>query len=115
MAVKVLSFIILVLVIFITFCLIYRYGPSLTHKFRFVTAGSVFATIASLIATSVFYFLVNNFLNYNKVYGSIGTLIAFMVLVWLNTVIIILGYELNVSILLGKLAQGDRGNKLKSE
>ena len=106
-AVKVLSFVILILVIFVTFCLIYRYGPSLTHKFKFVTAGSVFATIASLTATSVFFFLVNNFLNYNKVYGSIGTLIAFMVLVWLNTVIIILGYELNVSILLGKLSQDD--------
>jgi membrane protein len=72
---------------------------------KFITAGSVFATLASMLATSVFFFLVNNFLNYNKVYGSIGTLIAFMVLVWLNTVIILLGYELNISILLGKLSQ----------
>ena len=106
-AIKILSSIILVLVIFVTFCFIYRYGPSLTHRFKFVTTGSVFATIASLTATSGFFFLVNNFLNYNKVYGSIGTLIAFMVLVWLNTVIILLGYELNVSILLGKLSQGE--------
>lgn len=104
-AVKILSFSILVLVVFFTYCVIYRYGPSLHHKLKFVTAGSVFATVASLAATSVFFFLVNNFLNYNKVYGSIGTLIAFMVLVWLNTVIIILGYELNISILLGKLSQ----------
>lgn len=104
-AVKILSYVILMLVIFLTFCLIYTYGPSLSHRFKFVSAGSVFATIASLSATSVFFFLVNNFLNYNKVYGSIGTLIAFMVFVWLNTLIILLGYELNVSILLGKLAQ----------
>ena len=102
-ALKVLSFIILVPVIFVTFCLIYTYGPSLTHRFKFVTPGSIFATIASVISTSVFFFLVNNFLNYNKVYGSIGTLIAFMVLIWLNTFIILLGYELNVSIVLGKL------------
>lgn len=104
-AIKILSFTILILVIFFTFCLIYRYGPSLHHKLKFITAGSIFATLASMLATSVFFFLVNNFLNYNKVYGSIGTLIAFMVLVWLNTVIIILGYELNISILLGKLSQ----------
>ena len=104
-AVKAVSLIILVLVIFITFSLIYTYGPSLTHKFRFVSAGSVFATLASLLSTSCFFFLVNNFLNYNKVYGSIGTLIAFMVLVWLNTVIILLGFELNISLLLGKLLQ----------
>jgi membrane protein len=105
LAVKILSFIILVLVIFIAMSIIYTYGPSLTHRFRFVSAGSVLATIASIIATSIFFFLVNNFLNYNKVYGSIGTLIAFMVWVWLNTTIILLGYELNVSILLGKLSR----------
>ncbi len=114
-AVKVLSSIILVLVMFLTYCLIYTYGPSLKHRLKFINAGAVFATIASLTATSVFYFLVNNFLNYNKVYGSIGTLTAFMVLVWLNTLIILLGYELNVSILLGKLSQerqkeGENGN-----
>ncbi len=104
-AIKILSFIILVPVIFTTFCLIYRYGPSLTHTFRFVTAGSIFATSASVISTSVFFFMVNNFLHYDKVYGSIGTLIAFLVLIWLNTFIILLGYELNISILLGKIAE----------
>ena len=104
-AVKFMSFIILSSLVFTTISLIYTYGPSLTHKFRFVSAGSVFATLVSIIATSVFFFLVNNFLNYNKLYGSIGTLIAFMVWVWLNTIIILLGYELNVSILLGKLSR----------
>ncbi|MCW3122393.1 MAG: YihY/virulence factor BrkB family protein [Flavipsychrobacter sp.] len=102
-AVKFLSSIILMLLVFITISLIYTYGPSLTQKFRFVSAGSVFATVLSIATTSVFFFLVNNFLYYNKLYGSIGTLIAFMVWVWLNTIIILLGYELNVSILLGKL------------
>ena len=104
-AVKILSGIILTLLVFITISIIYTYGPSLSHKFKFVSAGSVCATIAFVIATSVFFFLVNNFLNYNKLYGSIGTLIAFMVWVWLNTIIILLGYELNVSILLGKLSR----------
>lgn len=105
LVIKVVSIVILISVIFLTFCFIYTYGPSLTHRFRFVSAGAIFATLSSMLATSVFFFLVNNFLNYNKVYGSIGTLIAFMVLVWLNTVIILLGFELNVSILLGKLSQ----------
>ena len=102
-AIKIISSIILMLLVFITISLIYTYGPSLSQKFRFVSAGSVFATLLSIATTSVFFFLVNNFLYYNKLYGSIGTLIAFMVWVWLNTIIILLGYELNVSILLGKL------------
>ena len=106
-AVKILSGIILALLVFITISIIYTYGPSLSHKFKFISAGSVFATMGSVIVTSVFFFLVNHFLNYNKLYGSIGTLIAFMVWVWLNTIIILLGYELNVSILLGKLLRED--------
>jgi membrane protein len=104
-AVKTVSFIILAIIVFIAISLIYTYGPSLKHRFRFVSTGSVFATLSSIIATAVFFFLVNHFLHYNKVYGSIGTLIAFMVWVWLNTVIILLGYELNVSILQGKLSK----------
>jgi len=110
-AIKTLSFIILILVIFIAISIIYTYGPSLTHRFRFISAGSVVATAASVIATSVFFFLVNNFLNYHRVYGSIGTLIAFMVWVWLNTTIILLGYELNVSILLGKLSREEQDDE----
>ncbi len=98
--IKIISSVILTFLVFITISLIYTYGPSLTHRFKFISAGSVFATIASVTATSIFFYLVNNFLNYNKVYVSIGTLIAFMVWVWLNSIIILLGYEFNMSILL---------------
>jgi membrane protein len=105
LAIKLVSGAILTLLIFITISVIYTYGPSLKQKFKFVSIGSVCATFASVTATLVFFFLVNNFLNYNKVYGSIGTLIAFMVWVWLNTTIILLGYELNVSLLSAKLSR----------
>lgn len=94
------SLIIVVLIIFCAISVIYTYGPSLSHKFKFVSPGSVFATILSVLTTTVFYFLVNNFINYNKVYGSIGSLMAFMVWLWLNTMVILLGYELNVGILM---------------
>lgn len=104
-AVKLISFLILILIIFCAISIIYRYGPSLTHQLRFITTGSVFATILSVIATAVFFYLVNNIINYNKVYGSIGTIIAFMVWVWLNTLVILIGYELNISILLGQISR----------
>jgi membrane protein len=103
-AVKLVSFLILALLVFTTISIIYTYAPSLTHKFPFISAGSVFATLASILATSIFFFLVNHLLYYNKLYGSIGTLIAFMVWVWINTLIILMGFELNVSILLGRLS-----------
>ena len=108
---KVISSVVLILLVFTAISLIYTYGPSLTERFKFVSAGSVFATLASVLATSIFFFLVNNFINYNKVYGSIGSLIAFMAWVWINTNIILLGYELNVSILLGKLKREENDDE----
>jgi len=104
-AVKLISFLILILIIFLAISIIYRYGPSLTHQLKFVTAGSVFATLLSVIATAAFFYVVNHIINYNKIYGSIGTLIAFMVWVWLNTLVILIGYELNISILLGNISR----------
>jgi membrane protein len=98
----------ILLVIFIVLCaisVIYSYGPSISHKFRFISPGSVLATILLVLATVGFYYMANNFLNYNKVYGSIGTLIAFMVWIWLNTMVILIGFELNVSIVLGKISR----------
>jgi membrane protein len=86
--------------IFVSISVVYTYGPSLTKRPQFVSPGSVFATILCIVATFVFFYLVNNFIHYNKVYGSIGTLIAFMAWMYINTLIILIGYEINVSILL---------------
>jgi membrane protein len=107
LAVKVVSIVILILIVFVAISIIYTYGPSLTEKVKFISAGSVFATLFTMLITSVFFFLVNNFINYNKFYGSVGTLTAFMVWVWLNVLVILLGYELNVSLMLGKLSHKD--------
>ena len=105
MCARIISFVFLVLTVFIAISTIYTYAPSLKHRFRFASTGSVYATIASITVTSFFFFLVTNFIHYNRLYGSIGTLIAFMVLVWLNTAIILIGYELNVNLLLAKLSK----------
>lgn len=108
--IKAVSLLLILVILFCVISIIYRYGPSLTNKFKFVSAGSVLATSLIGIATTVFFFLVDNFLNYNKVYGSIGTLIAFMI--WLNMIVMILliGYELNVSILIGTKQRAESAN-----
>lgn len=108
--IKALSLLLILVILFCAISIIYRYGPSLTNRFKFVSPGSVFATSLIGIATTVFFFLVDNFLNYNKVYGSIGTLIAFML--WLNMIVMILliGYELNVSILIGTQQRDEEQN-----
>lgn len=110
-AVKVLSVLILISIIFFAICVVYTYAPSLTNKFRFISAGSVFATAASVVVTYVFFFIANNIINYNKIYGSIGTLMAFMIWVWLNTMIILIGFELNISVLMGRQQEKNASNK----
>lgn len=103
LVIKLVSLMILFFIIYCAISCIYIYGPSLTHRFRFISAGAVFASVSCVVSSAVFFYAVNNFLNYNKVYGSIGTLIAFFVWLSINTRIIMLGYDLNVSILMGKL------------
>ena len=106
--VKLLSLCLLVSLVFIAISMIYTYGPSMSQRFKFFSIGSALATVTSLLATFVFFTIINNFIRYNEVYGSLGTLVAFMVWVWLNTVIILLGYELNVSLLIGKLSDKEK-------
>ncbi len=114
--IRVLTLCIIVVVVFLVICLIYTYGPSLQQRFRFFSAGAVFATIACVLLSAVFFFLVKNVIHYNKVYGSIGTLMAFMVWLFLNIQILLLGYEINLSVLLVREGRGGlRKNLLEKE
>ncbi|MDI9319508.1 MAG: YihY/virulence factor BrkB family protein [Phycisphaerales bacterium] len=107
LVVKMFSMLFLFFIIFCAISFIYIYGPSLTHRFRFVSAGAVFASVICVLSSAIFFYAVNHFINYNKVYGSIGSLIAFFVWLSINTRIIMLGFDLNVSILMGKIHKSD--------
>lgn len=78
---------------------IYRYGSSTHRKIPFFTPGATLATLLSILSSWGFSFYVDNFGTYNKVYGSIGTLIVLLVWLQLNCLIILIGFELNASIL----------------
>lgn len=88
----------ILLLIFYTISFIYRHGPSITKKWPFITPGSVFATTLMLVATFLFSYWVENFSNYNKLYGSISTIFILMSLVYVNALVILMGFELNVAI-----------------
>jgi len=96
------SIFIISLMVFFTISMVYRYGPSFEQKVKLISAGSVTATFLIILLTAVFFFLVNNFLNYNKIYGPIGSLIAMMIWMFMISMVLLIGYELNVSIYLGK-------------
>ncbi len=93
-----IRWVIIFLLIFYTIAFIYRHGPSVTKKWPFLTPGSVFATTLMLVATFLFSFWVENFSSYNKLYGSIGTIFILMTLVYVNALVVLMGFELNVAI-----------------
>jgi len=63
-----------------------------------VTPGSIVATFLTMATTFIFSFWVNHFNNFNKIYGSLGTIMILMLLIYLNSLILLIGFELNLSI-----------------
>jgi len=86
------------LLFFSTLSVIYRFVPATTKRWKFVTAGATFATMLMILVTILFSYFVNNFGNYNKIYGSIGTIIILMLSVYFYSFILLVGFELNASI-----------------
>ena len=92
----------LAILYFVTISILYRYGPAHAKKWRFFSAGSWLATILAFLTIWGFSFYINHFGSYNKVYGSIGTLIVVMIWLYLNSLILLVGFELNASVDLSK-------------
>ena len=83
------------------FCLIsftYYLGPSQKGRWKFISAGSTLATLLTVITSSGFAFYVDHFGKYNKLYGSIGTLIVILLWLYFNSLVLLVGFELNASI-----------------
>ena len=75
---------------------IYRYGPSRRGaRWRWVTWGSAVAALLWIAASMIFSWYVTTFDSYNRIYGSLGAGVGFMVWLWISTVIVLLGGELN--------------------
>jgi membrane protein len=83
---------------FYSISFIYKYAPSVKKRWPTITPGSVLATLLMMATTSAFSFWVNHFNNYNKIYGSLGTILILMFLIYLNSLILLIGFELNLSI-----------------
>jgi membrane protein len=93
-----LRFLVIFIVFFLSISSIYYFGPAIHYNWRFFSIGSLVATFLTLAVSYGFSFYITNFGTYNKVYGSIGVLIALMVWIQLITVVLLIGYEINASI-----------------
>jgi membrane protein len=94
----ILKWILIILLLFLSISFLYYFAPAKRTGFRFISPGSTLATLLFVLTSLGFSAYVNNFGQYNKIYGSIGTLMVILVWLYLNSIAILIGFELNVSI-----------------
>ncbi|WBX75013.1 YihY/virulence factor BrkB family protein [Tenacibaculum ovolyticum] len=86
------------IMIFTIVSLLFRFGTTQGKEVKFFSPGAILTTLLSLFTFYLFGIYVVKFATYNELYGSIGTLLILMLFVWLNAIILLLGFELNASI-----------------
>jgi membrane protein len=86
----------LLLVLLIGLAVLYRYGPyRRAARWQWVSVGSVFAAVTWIIASYLFSWYLASFANYNATYGSLGAVVGLMMWLWISTIVVLLGAELN--------------------
>jgi membrane protein len=93
-----IRWVVIIALVFYSIAFIYKYAPAVHKRWKLTSPGTILATFLSLMATLGFSAFVNNFGRYNALYGSIGTIIMLMALIFINSLVLLIGFELNVSI-----------------
>lgn len=91
-------YVFLVLMILITTSILFKFGTKDKYKGSFISKASVVSTMLTIITSYFFGIWVIHFSKYNELYGSIGTLLIVMFYIWINCMILLLGFELNATI-----------------
>lgn len=106
-----IRWVVIILLFFASISYIYRHAPAVHKKWRLINPGSILATVLMILLTLIFSWWVGRFGNYNQLYGSIGTVLILMLLIYFNSMILLIGFELNVSITaLKKIADERKDN-----
>ena len=93
-----LRWVFIIALVFYSIAFIYKYAPAVHKRWKLISPGSILATFLCIMASLGFSAFVNNFGRYNALYGSIGTIIVLMALIYINSLVLLIGFELNVSI-----------------
>ena len=88
----------MLVMLFFGISILFHLGPAIKSKWRLFTPGSIFATIFIITTSIGFNYYINHFSQYNKIYGSIGTLMIILLWMYFNSIILLTGFELNASI-----------------
>ncbi len=92
------KWVIIIALFYFAIAFMYYFAPAGKRKIKLFSLGSVIATALTILISVGFSYYVNNFGQYNKLYGSIGTLIVVLMWMYFNSLILLIGFELNISI-----------------
>ena len=88
----------MLVMLFFGISILFNLGPSIKSKWKLFTPGSILSTLGVIITSFGFNYYINHFSQYNKLYGSIGTLMIILLWMYFNSIILLTGFELNASI-----------------
>lgn len=88
----------IIALVYFSFAFIYKYAPAVHKRWKLISPGTILGAFLCILATAGFSYFVTNFGRYNALYGSIGTIIVFMALIYINSLVLLIGFEINVSI-----------------
>ena len=83
---------------YLTTAILYYFGTAEGRNARFFSAGALMTTLLFLLTSYLFGIYVDKFARYNELYGALGGLLILMVFIWLNSNILLLGFELNATL-----------------
>ncbi len=96
--ISIMRYISFVVLIYITIATLYYFGTKESRSYRFFSLGAIITTVLFMLTTYLFGVYIENFSAYNELYGSIGALLVMMLYIWINSNLLLLGFEINVTI-----------------
>lgn len=96
--IAVVKYLFFVIMVYLATATLYYFGTKEGRHMRFFSIGALLTTLLIILTSYLFGIYIDNFSQYNKLYGSIGALLILLLYLWLNSNILLLGYELNASL-----------------
>jgi len=109
-AIAIFRWLLIFIVVYMGISALFYFAPLNKKYFRFFSAGSTFSTLMLIVLLYALNFYFAHFSNYNVIYGSIGALLAILLWLYWSCIIILIGFDLNVSICMA-LQKRKRGNE----
>lgn len=106
--IQIIRWIVIVGLFFYSIAFIYRHAPMVEKKWKLISPGSIVACTLLILLTYIFSAWINHFGTYNKIYGSLGAIMIIMAIIYMNSLVLLIGFELNVSIKSLKIKAAER-------